>query len=184
MLMVSVASALRLAAPIMRQQELKLATNMKGAPVWDLRVASADDVGEIRELLGNAYPTEVLLSLVAMGHSVVGESGGTVVSSALVACTGGKSPRGDLISVGAIPSAPAEIREKTALAALKKLKLGGFGEASCSISETDKDSLEFVTAVGFSKATASANAGLPAGFESYHANLMAMNPDPQKKIKD
>lgn len=120
---VAVGSAYRLGLPVMRAgQEVKFATNIKGALVWDLRTAKAADVGAIRGLSGDLYPEEVLSSLVATEHTIVGESGGAVVSAALVGTSRGAAPLGELLAVYTIPNAPEEIREKTALGALKKCR--------------------------------------------------------------
>lgn len=54
----------------------------------------------------------------------------------------------------------------------------------CSFAEGDKGNEAFVDALGLKESPAAASAGLPAGYKSYTADLTAMSPDPQKKLKD
>ncbi|KAL3922944.1 MAG: hypothetical protein SGPRY_004379 [Prymnesium sp.] len=83
---------------------------MKGAPIWDLRVATATDVDEISRLSKNMLPPDVVSALVSTGYCLVGESGGKMVSAALVhvfstlkdkskGLEGGLEQSADLISV-------------------------------------------------------------------------------------
>lgn len=75
----------RCGVPEMRAQTgLKLATDIKGNLAWDLRIAGAGDAANIAALTGGKYPSEVCASLLAGGNCVVGESGGTLVTAALV----------------------------------------------------------------------------------------------------
>jgi hypothetical protein len=63
---------------------LKLAVDIKGNPVWDLRVATADDAEAISKLTGGRYTTDVLAPLLSSKTCIVGESGNQLVTAALV----------------------------------------------------------------------------------------------------
>lgn len=173
-----------------RAQAQKLATNMKGAPVWDLRVAGEGDAASISALSEGLYPEAVVSQLVGAGDCVVGESGGNVVSAALAHSTGtgakGATARADLLAVLEVAGLPEEVRLKTGLGVLKKLKMGGVTEARCAVAADDKKNLAFAAALGFAPTPGGAAKAdkKEKVLASFQANLLAMNPDPQKRIKD
>lgn len=171
--------------------KVKLALDIKGKPIWDLRKASADDVVKISQLAGSKmWPSDVVSSLVSGGMCVVGESGDTLVSCALVhtynglkkpaeGMAGGLEKCAELLTVLDASGVPDDIREKTALGALRLLKTEGFAEVTCSIATDDKENKAFVDKLKLQPAASDNKAVL-----QYAANLLSMNPDPQKKMKN
>lgn len=122
--------------------EVKLATDIKGAVVWDLRTAKVDDIDEISAMAGARIPKEILATLISGGFCMVGESGGQLISASLVhtfnflkdkakGLAGGLDQGADIVAILALSNAPEEVREKTALGSLKKLKSAFVVEASC-----------------------------------------------------
>jgi hypothetical protein len=73
---------------------------------------------------------------------------------------------------------PAEVAEKTALGALKKLKGSGFVSLSTAVGSDDKAKLALVEKLGLAKAGAGGDKII-----SFAANLASMNPDPRMKMK-
>ena len=73
---------------------------------------------------------------------------------------------------------PAEVAEKTALGALKKLKGSGFVSLSTAVGSDDKAKLALVEKLGLAKAGAGGDKII-----SFVANLASMNPDPRMKMK-
>jgi len=170
--------------------KLKLALDIKGKPIWDLRVAANSDASALSEIAKGMYPEEILSPLVSSGYCIVGESGGQVVSAALVhafkglvdkskGVDGGIEEHADLLSVLAKPGLPAEMRQQTALAALRKLKSKGFSDVICSVATDDKENVEFVKSLGMEETKSSAK-----DVVTFRGPLLMMNPDPQKKIKE
>ena len=62
--------------------------------------------------------------------------------------SGGIEERAEMISVLAVNALPSEMREATALGALKMLKAKGFSDVMCSIAPDDKENAEFVRSLG------------------------------------
>ena len=71
--------------PVARAGEgVSLAVDDEGTPIWDLRVATATDTDAISRLSKGLLPSDVVTALMSSGHCLVGESGGKMVSAALV----------------------------------------------------------------------------------------------------
>ena len=98
------------------------------------------------------------------------------MSAALVHTTGKTSS--DLLAILERPDLPAEVAEKTALGALKKLKGSGFVSLSTAVGSDDKAKLALVEKLGLAKAGAGGDKII-----SFVANLASMNPDPRMKMK-
>lgn len=166
-----------------------MAKDIKGKAVWDLRLAAASDCAAIAELMGAGYTKELVNPLVQRGLCVVGESGRSLVSAALVHTFKGVRENGaidenaELLSVIAADGVPndvsGEIRMKTAQGCLKNLKAKKFSEVFCAFPATSKEDVEFITTLQLQEVPSADKEAA-----KFRANLMAMNPDPQKKLKD
>lgn len=166
-----------------------MAKDIKGKAVWDLRLAAASDSEAIAELCGAGYTKELVNPLVQGGLCVVGESGRSLVSAALVHTFKGVRENGaidenaEILSVIAASGVPndivGEIRMKTAQGCLKNLKAKQFSEVFCAFPAASKEDVEFVTSLQLQEVKSA-----DKDVATFRANLMAMNPDPQKKLKD
>jgi len=185
------ALGLRAGMPAMRVQEgIKLATDIKGNPIWDLRVATGDDAAAIAKLTGGRYTSDVLAPLLSGKTCIVGESGNEIVTAALVTTykgvkskekglAGGLEDRAELLSVvqaEGLPAVAGTWRRQTALGALKTLKGSGFSDVISVIPADDKAGAEFLSDLGMQESAA-------GDMNKFSAMLLAMNPDPQKRIK-
>ena len=141
-----------------------------------MRVATPEDVPTIVGMSGGLYPSELVSLCVSNGNCVVGESGVNVISAALVHTTGKTSS--DLLAILERPDMPAEVAEKTALGALKKLKGSGFVSLSTAVGSDDKAKMALVEKLGLAKSGAGGDKII-----SFVANLASMNPDPRMKMK-
>ena len=157
------------------QEGVTLARDIKGAAVWDLRVAGPDDVSDIASL-SPLYPSSVVSTLVGGGNVVVGESGSSIISAALVAAGGDQSA--ELLAVICADGVDAESRRKAGLAALRRLKGAGCSEVVAACAADDKTSAELATSLGLTPGAAT-----KADLQHFKALLAAINPDPGKKLK-
>ncbi|KOO21325.1 hypothetical protein Ctob_006705 [Chrysochromulina tobinii] len=147
----------RMASPLAREKPVQLATSIKGTPIWDLRVATPEDVPTIVGMSDGLYPSELVSLCVSNGNCVVGESGVNVISAALVHTTGKTSS--DLLAILERPDMPAEVADEDR-------------------ARDDKAKLALVEKLGLAKAGAGGDKII-----SFVANLASMNPDPRMKMK-
>ncbi|KAJ8901091.1 hypothetical protein NDN08_004951 [Rhodosorus marinus] len=188
---------------MMAAKPLKVNIDMKGTPVWTLREATSEDAGKIAGL-GEVFSAELVDSLIlsSEGTALVasvnlkgGEEGGdqaqlsNVVVGAVVpnvskAATvpGGPADQkltmsGDiaLLTVDERMPEKEDVEKKLLLGALRKLKLAQVSEAYVTIKK------------GSERKTVLESSGFAASSEeddeeTLFANLVSLNPDPQKKI--
>lgn len=94
---------------------ITMAKDIKGKAIWDLRLAAASDSAAIAELMGAGYTKELVNPLVQGGLCVVGESGRSLVSAALVHTFKGVRENGaidenaELLSVIAADGVPNDV---------------------------------------------------------------------------
>tara|TARA_B100000524_G_scaffold346674_1_gene247239 strand:- start:604 stop:1350 length:747 start_codon:yes stop_codon:yes gene_type:complete len=168
---------------------ITMAKDIKGKAIWDLRLAAPSDSEAIAELCGTGYTKEMISPLVQRGLCVVGESGRSLVSAALVHTYKGVRENGKIdenaellcvTTAGGVPKELAgEIRMKTAQGSLKNLKAKQFSQVVCTFPAAAKENVEFVTSLQLQPMQSA-----DKEVAKFCANLMAMNPDPQKKLKD
>jgi len=170
------------------EEGIKLELDLKGNPVWDLRIAVAEDSDGISALSDGVYSQEVVSTLVSSGMCLVGESQGKVITAALVhtfkelknpsaGINGGLDQHAELLTVLGAKGISDELREKTVLGCMRTLKLAGFTDLLCNIDADDIAAQNFVTKIGCQE-----KVGLDKQ-KTFTAPLFVMNPDPRKKIR-
>uniref|UniRef100_A0A7S2ZMX4 Uncharacterized protein n=1 Tax=Rhodosorus marinus TaxID=101924 RepID=A0A7S2ZMX4_9RHOD len=188
---------------MMAAKPLKVNTDMKGAPVWTLREATSEDAGKIAGL-GDVFDANLVDGLISTseGSALVasvnlkgGEEGGdqaqltnVVVGAVLpnvskdVTVPGGPADQklkmtGDiaLLTVDERMPEKDDVEKKLLLGALRKMKLAQVPEAYVTIRK-GSERKTVLESSGFAVTSEDDDE------ETLFANLLSLNPDPQKKI--
>lgn len=177
------------------------AKDMKGNFVWTMRVAGNDDVSAVAALFGDNYPRSLVESFIQDSAScticeasVKGTKEGEgysnrVMGAALVDLeTRVKNPevgfesgfmqtafvRGTFVDPQ-LPE-PEDVKKKLLLGAMKKLKANNAFQIAVDVASSDKEVIELLKGCSFkAKGTGGSRVEMTC-------NLIAENPDPEKKM--
>uniref|UniRef100_A0A7S0BE25 Uncharacterized protein n=1 Tax=Rhodosorus marinus TaxID=101924 RepID=A0A7S0BE25_9RHOD len=190
-------------AVVMAVKPLKVNTDMKGAPVWTLREAKSEDAEKIAGL-GEVFDANLVDGLISSSEGTAlvasvnlkgGEEGGdkaklsnVVVGAVLpnvskaVTVPGGPADQkltmsGDIALLTVDERMPEKdnVEQKLLLGALRKLKLAKVSEAYATIKK-GSERKNLLESSGFAVCSEDDDE------ETLFANLVSLNPDPQKKI--
>lgn len=180
---------------------LVFAVDMKGNFVWDLRGATAEDASAVSALIGPKFPHAIVSSFIGDSDCCVvceasvkgtkkGEGySGRVMGAVLVDVStevkdkeegfkSGLVKKAELLAVvvdSALPSVE-DVRKKLLLGAMKKLKTGGVVSISTNLASSEDEKISLLKQCFFKGSTTEGNR------VSLKCNLVAENPDPQKKV--